>query len=361
MDDRPDPRQDTMTEQHPEQPPAVPEPTALETVARLAAEAAVRAIPDPFARLELAEQGLAEIRQILAAAAGPDGGSARLSARLELVEQILASPAPDPAPARLEARLELVEQALGAARRRRAGHARRAAAAARRPAPQGRNPRKENPIMPIVNGTLTDFGLDPLTVNSPVLYFRASSTGIAGLNILSKRKAVEVRPAAGNGFFEVDLVATAAVAPADTHYIIELRYRDEAGMTISETLPWKLYVPGDGGALGDLLRVPANPALVFTGTEPPELATAGVWWLDAATGDLAEFDGTGWQHKTNLRGPAGYNATGAAEDDAAVAAFINGATATRTALDTRYARYSAAAAANTAALAVTAAPRWTGI
>lgn len=175
--------------------------------------------------------------------------------------------------------------------------------------------------MPLVNGTLTDFGLDPLTINSPVLYFRASSTGIAGLNILSKRKAVEAVPAA-NGFFEVDLVATAAVAPADTHYMIEIRYRDSNGMVVSESLPWKLFVPSEGGALGDLLRVPANPALVFTGTEPPELATAGLWWLDPETGDLSEFTGTGWQHKANLRGPAGYNATDAAGSDAAIAAFI---------------------------------------
>lgn len=187
--------------------------------------------------------------------------------------------------------------------------------------------------MPIVNGTLTDFGLDPLTVNSPTLYFRSSSTGVAGLNILSARKAVEVTPAA-NGYFEADLVASAAVAPADAHYIIELRYRDAAtGQMVSEVLPWKLFVPTGGGALGDLLRVPANPALVFTGTEPPELAAAGLWWLDPETGDLAEFDGAAWEHKANLRGPAGLPATGAAEDDAAVAQFIaTGGTATQAAV-----------------------------
>lgn len=40
-----------------------------------------------------------------------------------------------------------------------------------------------------------------------------------------------------------------------------------------------------------------------------------------------------WTKIANLRGPAGLDATGAAEDDAAIAAFIAGATATRTALD----------------------------
>lgn len=54
-----------------------------------------------------------------------------------------------------------------------------------------------------------------------------------------------------------------------------------------------------------------------------------------------------WNLKANLRGPAGYNATGAAEDDAAVAAFVEsvvGTTATKTAV---------AKAARAAAL-----PRW---
>lgn len=48
-----------------------------------------------------------------------------------------------------------------------------------------------------------------------------------------------------------------------------------------------------------------------------------------------------WTFKANLRGPAGYNATGAAEDDAAIAAFVeeeSGVTATGTALHGIFAR-----------------------
>jgi hypothetical protein len=177
--------------------------------------------------------------------------------------------------------------------------------------------------MPLVNGTLTDFGLDPLSLSSPVLIFRASTTGITGLNVLSARKAVEVTPAP-NGFFEVELVATSAIAPADVHYTVEIRYRDALGMTVTERLPWQLYVTAEGGALGDLLRVPSNPALVYTGTEPPEPATPGTWWLDPETGDLAEASEAGaWDHKMNLRGPAGYNATDAAQDAQALADFAN--------------------------------------
>ena len=91
-----------MTEPTPEPEQPIPEPTELESIARLAAEAAVQAmqrqIPEDLVpRLELVEQGLAEIREMLAAAAGPQGGSARLGARLEAaerqLEEIRATPA----------------------------------------------------------------------------------------------------------------------------------------------------------------------------------------------------------------------------------------------------------------------------
>jgi hypothetical protein len=101
-----------MTEPTPEIPideapadeaPIVPEPTQLETVARLAAEAVARALPDHTETIEQLVREVAEIRQTLAAAAGPDGGSARLSARLDAAEQALtdiartaAEPRPEP-------------------------------------------------------------------------------------------------------------------------------------------------------------------------------------------------------------------------------------------------------------------------
>ena len=69
----------------------IPEPTELETVARLAAEAATRAIPNPEDRLAAVEKSLAEILAALAAAAGPDGNAARLARRLDEAEQLLAT------------------------------------------------------------------------------------------------------------------------------------------------------------------------------------------------------------------------------------------------------------------------------
>lgn len=80
---------DTPTEALPDE-PAVPEPSPLETVARLAAEAAVRSLAGHGPRLDALEQSVAEIREALTTAAGPAGNAAKLSARLDHVEQGIA-------------------------------------------------------------------------------------------------------------------------------------------------------------------------------------------------------------------------------------------------------------------------------
>ena len=79
-----------MTEQTPEpEAPAVVEPSELETVARLAAEAVVRALPprpDHEDRITAAEQQITALLQLLTAAAGPEGNAAKLAGRLDQVE-----------------------------------------------------------------------------------------------------------------------------------------------------------------------------------------------------------------------------------------------------------------------------------
>jgi len=143
--------------------------------------------------------------------------------------------------------------------------------------------------MALVNGLLSDFGLDPLAGNDPVLIFKASSAGISDLNILSASAAVEVTPSA-NGYFELDLAAADEVAPAGIFYTVTIRYRENHTRNIKqELLPWRLHVPAAGGALADLLGVPANPALVWVGTEPPANPTPGTWWLNPDTGELTEW------------------------------------------------------------------------
>lgn len=189
--------------------------------------------------------------------------------------------------------------------------------------------------MALVSGTLNDFGLESLDGFAPKLIFRPSGPGLSGIAVLAS-KAVEVVPAA-NGYFEVDLAPTVEVSPP-IQYVIQLRWLEmyPSRKERVETLPWKLEVPAAGGYLSDLLKTPSNPALAWSGEEPPANPTPGTWWLRPSNAELSEFSATtGWTHKADLRGPAGYNATDAAGDDAAVAAFVKataGPTATRDAV-----------------------------
>jgi hypothetical protein len=84
-----------MTEQAPEE-TTIPEPSPLESVARAAAEAAVRALADPEARLLALELQVAEILAALTTAASPQGNAARLADRLDGLEASLAQLAAAP-------------------------------------------------------------------------------------------------------------------------------------------------------------------------------------------------------------------------------------------------------------------------
>lgn len=163
--------------------------------------------------------------------------------------------------------------------------------------------------MPKITGTLTDFGFSPMPGMNPRLYFQHNTPGVSGAAIMSTKR-IEVIPVK-NGLWEAELVASARIAPAG-FYTITLEWSEPPSRKrISERFPGRLYVPAEGGILADILRVPANPALVWTGTEPPPNPTPGTWWLND-DGILQERnDKGGWTFKQNTRGPAGYNAVGA--------------------------------------------------
>lgn len=181
--------------------------------------------------------------------------------------------------------------------------------------------------MPKITGKLTDFGLDAIIGSDPKLTFiftsedRGPTSGISGTSVLANRP-VDVLPEY-NGFFEADLTSTERISPAG-YYLVVVQWRDHLRQRRREQLPWKLYVPAAGGILADLLRVPSNPALVFTGPKPPANPSPGSWWHEPGTGDLSEHDGVGWTYKANLRGPAGYNAVGADASQSSLAQWLLG-------------------------------------
>lgn len=180
-----------------------------------------------------------------------------------------------------------------------------------------------------VTGKLTDFGLSVMPGSDPRISFQFRTTesltsGVAGTSVLANRPVVV--SSQSNGYFEADLTPTDRISPAG-FYVVTVGWRDELRRPQREVMPWRLYVPAAGGVLADLLRVPANPSLVFTGPTPPANPSPGSWWLNPGSGELKEYGGNGWTYKANLTGPAGKDALGADQSIAAIASYITANTA----------------------------------
>lgn len=179
--------------------------------------------------------------------------------------------------------------------------------------------------MPVVTGKLTDFGLDTMPGLDPQVVFTYTdpaghpTAGVSRSNVLAARPVVQAPLL--NGYFAAELVDTASISPAG-YYSVSLEYRDDlTRVRQRDVLPGRLYVPTGGGVLADLLRVPANPALVWVGAEPPANPSPGSWWMET-DGKVQEYTGSGWVAKADLRGAAGYNATGAAQDLKTLADYV---------------------------------------
>lgn len=143
--------------------------------------------------------------------------------------------------------------------------------------------------MALVTGKLTDFGLAALAPFKPEIVFTPNGNAISPTSLLSTKPVVAV-PAA-NGTFSVQLAPTVDVHPA-TWYRVSVRWLEPdsfgsgyAGMDFPD---WKLFVPLEGGTLTRLLELPANPAQVWVGVDPPTNPTPGLWWLQH-NGDLSEW------------------------------------------------------------------------
>lgn len=141
--------------------------------------------------------------------------------------------------------------------------------------------------MPTVTGTLSDFGLAALAPYSPELVFTPSNPAVNATNILGTRP-IRVTPTA-TGTFTVVLASTDDMRPA-TWYTISAQWLDPNGGYVGKDFAdWQLRVPVAGGALVDLLGIPANPAQAWVDEIAPANPTPGLWWLTPSTADLKEW------------------------------------------------------------------------
>ena len=132
--------------------------------------------------------------------------------------------------------------------------------------------------MPLVTGTLTDFGLQPLTGAQPELIFTPQEPATKNGRLLATRPIV-VTPQP-SGYFEVDLISTVGVVPA-TWYEVTIRWVDPASGF--DHVRWRLTVPDGGGQIGTLLAAPAGPGTFYAGRERPPVD--GKIWLDTSGTD----------------------------------------------------------------------------
>jgi len=150
--------------------------------------------------------------------------------------------------------------------------------------------------MPVVTGTLADFGLVPLAPYAPQLVWLPSGNAIttgSSTFLLSTKPRVTI-PAA-DGSWTVNLVQTdILVGISDPHYKLRIEWLDPDNPSASpsgfEVPNWKIYVPAAGGKISDLIAAPWNPILAWVGeTPPPGRGTPNTLWLNPVTGDLMRW------------------------------------------------------------------------
>ena len=143
--------------------------------------------------------------------------------------------------------------------------------------------------MPLITGTLSDFGLNTLSDYLPTIVFTPSSVALVGGRVLATRP-IHVTPNAV-GYFEVELAATDTLEPT-VWYEMQVRWLEPGGgYSHIDFVDFRLHVPPQGGTLLDLLRTTTtNRLLVIWQEAEPNPWPVGVVWANPATGDLLRKD-----------------------------------------------------------------------
>lgn len=199
----------------------------------------------------------------------------------------------------------------------------------------------EGVTMPLVTGNLRDIANEPMGNKEPEILFSLNRANSAG-GVLYPTQPVTVKPD-NEGNFYVNLAST--VDMVDTgYYQIQLRFLSPSSLesTLMDFPDWRITVPREGGTISTLLagHNPGNQRMVWVSNTPPLMPRPNMMWLEQDPSDpnkgdgrLYEFRGGSWsvasgkgawQYIAGLRGPAGYMATGAAEDQQAIADYIKG-------------------------------------
>ena len=140
--------------------------------------------------------------------------------------------------------------------------------------------------MPIIAGTLTDFGAVPLAAAQAEITFSPSGVAASNSGIFATRP-VKVSPN-NAGSFTVNLLATTLLRP-DVWYTVRISWLDsDGGYVAIDFADWKVRVPPEGGNLQDLIDAPVRGGLVWIGPSAPD-PTVFDTWVHSITADLYEW------------------------------------------------------------------------
>jgi hypothetical protein len=137
--------------------------------------------------------------------------------------------------------------------------------------------------MAIVQGWLTDLGFDSLSPDEAVIEWHISdnATTFDGRTIAQKVKTCKPN---SSGIWSIDLAPTETM-DQDRYYTIVVRWLGNFGF---DELPWKIYVPAEGGQFSDLVGERSNPQIVWVGTSEPPHRTA--FWFNPSTADFFRWE-----------------------------------------------------------------------
>lgn len=143
--------------------------------------------------------------------------------------------------------------------------------------------------MATITGTLSDFGLEPLSDRAPIIRFIPSAAGVNGARLFASTP-ITVTPAP-DGSFAVELASTDGVVP-DAWYTVQIEHLNSGGVpTHFDVLGLRIYVPLDyDGPMSELPGVPLSPDTVLVSLDLPPQGFKGYWLYSPADGQEMPLD-----------------------------------------------------------------------
>lgn len=196
----------------------------------------------------------------------------------------------------------------------------------------------------LVRGNIRDAAQVPLATNQLRLKFTLSRPGSGTASsvadgVLFPTAPIEVSPDS-RGDFSLRLVPNDLIQ-GDTFYQVRAEWLDSSSNFTSLDL-YRIFVPMTGGWINELVDPSWGVAQIIYAPTRPVVWPAGAVWIDSISGEMHQHKGHNLTYLGNVQGPRGVPGkegepglpgVNAVENDQAVAAYIQSASAqTRTAL-----------------------------